>query len=387
MEGKKVALCATTGAAACRLSRTASIVHKIFAIPKSGRYLTPLASTHEVYIRLAQADVIVIDEMSMLTAALLDFVFYRLRQVCGTLQAAFASKLLLIVGDHAQLPAVCHHRLEADDPVCLRCHISRSVHWPVFSVHHVSGSMRHSDLEFLDFLNYIRVKVPSDALIQRILKHCFVSESSAMSQMTGTSLVLCSHRADAVRFNEFVLRKEFNETQILSLRRSSNALQVPQLQAWLSEWNFFELDFVAVGARVMLTSNLDTKKFAANGSLGTVTGVSSPGGNVKTIFVKIDEGGAEIGVRRTKFQTRHHDGRRFFKSAFPLLLGYAITGHKSQGSTIRSSVYVYVKEAFAPGLVYVMLSRVTDRSKLKIIDGLRSEDFLPVPNLLGFDCQ
>lgn len=156
-----------------------------------------------------------------------------------------------------------------------------------------------------------------------------------------------------------------------------------ELYAWLNEPKFFEMDNIAVGARVMLTINLDTTKFAANGSLGTITGVSPATGTLKTVFVKFDEGGATLGVRRSRFQARHHNGRRYFKSAFPLLLGYSITGHKSQGATITTNVIIYVREAFAPGLLYVLLSRVTDRSKLKILTRLRPCDFQPVPNLVG----
>lgn len=387
LQGKKIILCATTGAAACRLSRSASTVHGTFAIPKRGKYLTPLVSSSELYIRLTQADVIIIDEMSMLTASILDFVFYRLRQVCGDLAAAFRTKLLLLVGDHAQLPAVCHHRLDDDDPICLQCHISRSIHWPAFSVHHIAGSKRHSDPRFLEFLNFIRIKSPPQSMIDEVLGQCFISEDDARLEMNERTLVLCTHRSDALRFNRLILQQSFEPSSIIPLPRTTNASGVTDLCDWLNEPKFFEIESVAIGARVLLTANLDTTKFAANGSLATVIGVSPVEGDVKTIFIKLDEGGAQIGVRRTRFQTRHCNGRRFYKSAFPLLLGYAITGHRSQGATIRTSVFVFVKDAFAPGLLYVMLSRVTDRSKLKILNRLKPSDFQPVPNLLGFECS
>jgi len=60
------------------------------------------------------------------------------------------------------------------------------------------------------------------------------------------------------------------------------------------------------------------------------------------------------------------------------MLGYAITGHKSQGATISSKVMIHICESFAQGLVYVMLSRVTSRNFLKIVNNLQLSDIQPM---------
>ena len=61
-----------------------------------------------------------------------------------------------------------------------------------------------------------------------------------------------------------------------------------------------------------------------------------------------------------------------------------MTGHKAEGATIRSPVIIDIKSAFAAGLVYTMLTRVTTRSHLKIIgkvtiDMLRTSMNIPKP--------
>ena len=61
------------------------------------------------------------------------------------------------------------------------------------------------------------------------------------------------------------------------------------------------------------------------------------------------------------------------------MLGFAMTGHKSQGDTLDHDTVIDMRDAFVPGLLYVMLSRVTERSKLKIVgDRLRPALFTPV---------
>jgi hypothetical protein len=75
---------------------------------------------------------------------------------------------------------------------------------------------------------------------------------------------------------------------------------------------------------------------------------------------------------------RYTFNSKFFKSTFPLVLAYAMAGHKCQGATICSKVLVDVRKAFSFGLTYVMLSRVTKRTHLRIAWGLSLDDFTPV---------
>ncbi len=60
------------------------------------------------------------------------------------------------------------------------------------------------------------------------------------------------------------------------------------------------------------------------------------------------------------------------------MLDYVIIGHKSQGAMISSKVMIHVRESFAQGLVYVMLSRVTSRKNLKIVNNLQPSNIQPM---------
>ena len=69
---------------------------------------------------------------------------------------------------------------------------------------------------------------------------------------------------------------------------------------------------------------------------------------------------------------------RFFKSTFPLTLAYAMTGHKCQGATFKTRTIVHMLSAFTPGLLYVMLSRVSKRTLLSVVGELTPDLFVPV---------
>ena len=57
---------------------------------------------------------------------------------------------------------------------------------------------------------------------------------------------------------------------------------------------------------------------------------------------------------------------------------YAMTGHRSQGATLHGDIIVDVRSAFAPGLLYVMLSRVCSRKQLIIVGDLEPGMFKPI---------
>ncbi len=92
--------------------------------------------------------------------------------------------------------------------------------------------------------------------------------------------------------------------------------------------------------------------------------------NVCSISVALNPLGYMQIVRKKSIQNKYSQGH-FYKSSFVLMLGYAITRHKSQGVTISSKVMIHIRESFAQGLVYVMLYRVTSQKNLKIVNNLQ----------------
>jgi hypothetical protein len=83
-------------------------------------------------------------------------------------------------------------------------------------------------------------------------------------------------------------------------------------------------------------------------------------------------------VQKELIQNKYDSQGHFYKTSFPLLLGYVIIGHKSQGAMISSKMMIHIHESFAQGLVYVMLFRVTNWKNLKIVNNLQPSDIQPM---------
>jgi hypothetical protein len=177
IQNKLVLLSATIGAAALRFSSNASTAHTLFRIPSRG-YLSPLPEPSTVLERLHSADVIVIDEMSMMTSYMLCTVEHRLKQACkDTISNTFCNKLVLLVGDLAQLPTICVHSPKAPDIICRCCHISSAPCWASAEHHKLQISVRHAtDPTYLQFLNIIRDREPTESEIEATLSTCFVNK-------------------------------------------------------------------------------------------------------------------------------------------------------------------------------------------------------------------
>lgn len=368
--GKKVLLLATTGSAAIHLSRVARTVHSAFKIPNDGRPLAPMFPTDPLFEAILCADIIVIDEMSMLTSYVLSLIMYRLGQIVGSPEQALESKLVLLVGDHAQLPAACsghNGRRTADisseekDEICFQCHISNSIWWKYIRWHHFISSVRHEkDGPYLRFLNILRFRRPTQDEIDDVLSDCLTSEEEALASATLETTILCTHNKDVDRFNSAILMRLLSPSKIVQLPLLTNAPFESFSKNWILNENFYTLKEVAIGASVVVTKNLNLRVGASNGGRGVVEGFVEKNGQIDKIKVRMCSSQAMVRVSaRSKSSNLYHDAIQYTKHAFALRLGYAMTGHKSHGATISEQVIIHVRDGFCPGLLYVMLSRVT----------------------------
>ena len=143
-----------------------------------------------------------------------------------------------------------------------------------------------------------------------------------------------------------------------------------------------------IGARVMLTYNLDVTDSLCNGSMGEVVGFKRTGSNnIKFIMVKFDKKEAGKERRRTHhfeefpgataidlLEQEYNQGKDYSTSAtainWPLKLSWAVTMHKIQGSTVFNpkAIILNLHCWLKPAMIYVALSRVQTITQVYILE-------------------
>jgi len=183
-------------------------------------------------------------------------------------------------------------------------------------------------------------------------------------------------------YNDIIFKVIFAPAKRILVNLDTNATEAHNVSAWLNDTRFDQLHHVAVGALVMFTSNVNIAKGVVNGATATVTSVHTDNpGVVTTIGVQVIGNSTNILLKRHNFKHKNTYEQYYYKASFPIVLAYAMTGHKSEGATISNKVIVDIRNVFAPGLTYVMLSRTTNRQNLKIVRKLQPSYFIPCPLL------
>jgi ATP-dependent exoDNAse (exonuclease V) alpha subunit len=257
-----------------------------------------------------------------------------------------------------------------------------------------------TDPDYLDFLNLIRDVTPSQECVEQVLGACCMSEKDAFKEIRPEDTLICTMKADVKMWNDKLLNKFYGDGQIPELRREMVVLKPhgqppPHDSATPAERDaimaFYEphqseavnTSKVCLGARVMFLQNVSVARGASNGATGVVRGWRG-GDTITGLDVEVDgnPGAPLVRVNRSMVVISRIGNFLCKKTVFPLSLGYAVTAHKCQGATFDTPTYIYAKDVFMVGLMYVMLSRVVDRKFLKIIGSVTASDILPVPDLL-----
>jgi hypothetical protein len=215
--------------------------------------------------------------------------------------------------------------------------------------HTLEISIRHvEDPEYYSFFNIVRCRAPMEEEISSVLNNCYIDEDLVEQYIDDKTIILCTHQKDVDYYNDLIIHKKFPADQIYAIQLETNARNVEHIQSWVNNKRFNHMQHVALGALVMLTENIDLKVGAANGTTGIVTKLGFDlENNVCSISVALNPLGYVQIVRKKSIQNKNDSQGHFYKASFPLMLGYAITGQKSQGATISSKVVIHIRESFA----------------------------------------
>ncbi len=301
-------------------------------------------------------DAIVIDEISMVRADLLDCVDAFMRRVCGTM-APFGGKRVIMFGDLYQLPPVVTRedqeifRSRYDSAFFFSADVISRTPLTFIELEHI---YRQTDDAFIKVLNAIRENVATDSDIKllntRVYEDYAPPPEEYVIHLTGTN-------RDAEAYNTYQLHslmgKLHNFTATSTGKFDRRAEPAPR-----------ELT-LKIGAQVMLTSNDREKRFI-NGTVGRVEEIGIVD-ELPVISVRlhnkklVDVGPNSWEMFRFSYST--HSGRITTEVAgtytqLPLILAWGITIHKSQGKTFER-LAIDLPQSFAHGQTYVALSRAT----------------------------
>ena len=224
------------------------------------------------------------------------------------------------------------------------------------------------DPDFLRFLNGLRERQPTQEEVDAALPPDAhnISTSAAAEEVDASCVVLCTHCEDRAVWNGVVLRTTFQAAYIVACPvQRSPALPRRELAAFTAqEPHFHELAEVAVGALVIWRRTAERGQGRCQRRNRHRDETAAQPKRRHHVCARLEDARYEpTYVHRSveKAYMNPETGQRHTLRTFPLRLAYARTAYAAQGATLRGCVYVHIRNAFARGMAYVMLSRVPRR--------------------------
>lgn len=386
---KKYVVLAPTGIAA--INAGGSTLHSFFKLPFhpllpddpnfQGKKLHDTLKYSSDHRKLIQnIELVIIDEISMVRADIIDFIDKILRIYSRNMREPFGGKQVLLVGDIFQLEPV----VKADE----REIINRFYPNPYFFSARVFQEMelvaieltkvyRQADKVFVGVLDRIRTNTAGNADLQLLNTRC----NAPIHKGENDMYITLATRRDTV--------DHINEQKLAELPGKAVTLQ-GEIHGEFPENSLPTLMELIVkpGAQIIFIKN-DQEKRWVNGTIGTISGLSDDG----TMYI-ITEDGKEFDVHKESWSNvryRYNETEKKIEEEelgtfiqYPIRLAWAITVHKSQGLTFSRAIIDFSGGVFAGGQTYVALSRCTSLEGIQLKREITRADIFVRPEIISF---
>ena len=378
---KKYIVLAPTGIAA--INAGGSTLHSFFKLPfhpllpNDTRYTQrklkdTLKYNGEKRKILREVELIIIDEISMVRADIIDFIDKVLRVYSRNIYQPFGGKQLLLVGDMYQLEPV----LKEDERQLLKPYYPSTFFFDALvfkEMKLVSIELqkvyRQTDPTFINILDSIRTTSVS------------IEQLSTLNKQVGKIIANDKNKLAITLSGKRDTVDHINEQELSRLPGKPITLY-GHIEGDFPESNLptpIEL-YLKVGAQVLFIKN-DKEKRWVNGTLGTIVSFSK---EEPTIIVVRTEKGEEVNVEQeiwsnviysyNEKEQKIEEQEIGVYQQYPLKLAWAITIHKSQGLTFNNVNIDLTGGVFAGGQTYVALSRCTSLEGISLKYPIRKED-------------
>jgi len=367
-DGDNQVVVAPTGVAA--INAGGQTIHSFFRIPPRLHNLSeiqPRRGGGKLFKNLKR---VIIDEISMVRADLLDAVDYAL-QINRKDSRPFGGVQMVLVGDFLQLPPVVRRDEEEilsnkgyETPFAFSAKCLANIEVTTIEL---SKIHRQDDPDYIQLLGNIRSGRDLEATIAAFNARCLGEHKrkAVPVVLAGTNAVADQYNARGLQAltsepitYEGIVAGEFNI--------DTDKLPTPETLT------------LKAGARIMMVKN-DKDKRWVNGSLGTVKRLEKD-----RIWVALDDKDGEFEVTKTSWENiryewdeeKNHIEAKVVGSysQIPVIPAWALTIHKAQGLTLENVRIDLAHGAFASGQAYVALSRARSLEGLSLASPLRVSD-------------
>jgi len=357
-KGDNVAVVAPTGVAAVNVKGVT--IHRFFGFNIHSTLENPGSYKSHVRDKLRAVESIIIDEISMVRADLLDMMDKRLR-LARKNPLPFGGVDIIAFGDLYQLPPVVKDRELFGEKYYTPFFfgsdvIKKAIKENKFEVKVLKKIYRQTEKDFIEVLNNIR---EGKKYNRKLMGDC------AHKKYDNSYVYIATTNAKASKINDDELKKIDGPMKLYKADIQGEAPSYPVK----------DKIYLKVGAKVMFMRNTD---HFMNGETGTVIKME------KNSVVVEKDNGEFVDVPAIKWEMVRFvaNGNKLEKetigefSQIPLQLGWAITIHKSQSKTFEKAFVDLGYGAFAEGQVYVALSRCTSLKGLGLKRPIRDSEIL-----------
>lgn len=318
---------------------------------------------------IKKAKLLIIDEISMVTANLLDGVSAYLRLNRG-IDKPFGGLTVVMVGDLFQLPPVIDEKTRPmfeqvyGSPKFYNARSLKSIDYCAIEL---TQTYRQTEQDFVQLLCHVREGQRIAESIEQLNQQCLISSTppqGAVWLSPRNAEVERKNKTELAKIDAALFRFEGELEGEFKLDRLPSPLHLQLKQ----------------GAQVMFTQN-DPKRRWYNGTVGHITVLSE-----QEIVVTLQQTGEKLTIEKAVWSEYHYQWNaatqqieRFEVGSYtqyPLVLAWAMTIHKSQGRTIDKVHLALGKGAFETGQTYVALSRCRTLDGLSLSRELRASDIM-----------